>query len=191
MYTSSRRRPTPPSSFSSSFPAWPTNGRPCLSSWNPGASPTNIRSARALPLPNTTCVRPCASRQRVHAATPAAYAWSSSTCSTGTALTGANLPRAADGDDRRLPRAAGRVHLDLVALSAADDGAADRRLGRDAADGGELDRHRLAVLAAQLDDGADGRDARRRSLGLVDHLGVLEPVAEDRDPPLEQALLVL
>src|SRR5205814_10089469 len=40
--------------------AWPTNGRPCLSSWNPGASPTKSRSACGLPAPNTTCVRPCA-----------------------------------------------------------------------------------------------------------------------------------
>ena len=42
---------------SSSRPAWPTNGRPCLSSLAPGASPTNIRSASALPEPNTTVVR--------------------------------------------------------------------------------------------------------------------------------------
>ena len=31
--------------LASSFPAAPTNGTPCLSSWKPGASPTNIRSA--------------------------------------------------------------------------------------------------------------------------------------------------
>ena len=29
----------PPSSLSRSFPAWPTKGMPCWSSWNPGASP--------------------------------------------------------------------------------------------------------------------------------------------------------
>src|SRR5581483_571970 len=87
MKTSLRCRPTPFRSFSSSFPAWPTKGSPCLSSWNPGASPTNISSACGLPEPNTTCVRPCASRQRVHPATDAAYAWRSSTRSTGSALT--------------------------------------------------------------------------------------------------------
>ena len=46
-------------------------GTPCLSSWKPGASPTNIRSASGSPEPKTTCVRPSASRQRVQAETPA------------------------------------------------------------------------------------------------------------------------
>ena len=55
MYTSARERPIPPRSWSSSLPAWPTNGKPCLSSWKPGASPTNIRSASGLPS-KTTCV---------------------------------------------------------------------------------------------------------------------------------------
>ena len=57
MNTSARARPISPSSFSSSLPAEPTNGRPCLSSLAPGASPTNIRSASALPAPKTTVVR--------------------------------------------------------------------------------------------------------------------------------------
>src|SRR5207247_1523247 len=60
--------PIPPRSWSSSFPAWPTNGKPCLSSWKPGASPTNIRSASGSPTPKTTWVRPSASRQAVQAA---------------------------------------------------------------------------------------------------------------------------
>ena len=47
----------PASSFPSSWPAAPTNGTPCLSSWKPGASPTNIRSAVGEPEPKTTCVR--------------------------------------------------------------------------------------------------------------------------------------
>ena len=75
-----RRRgasPIPASSPSSSFPAWPTNGTPCWSSWKPGASPTNIRSARGSPEPKTTCVRPCASRQRVQANVSSRYAASS------------------------------------------------------------------------------------------------------------------
>src|SRR5689334_19827317 len=49
--------PTSPSRVSSSLPAWPTNGRPCLSSWKPGASPTNIRDERGFPRPTTTWVR--------------------------------------------------------------------------------------------------------------------------------------
>ena len=61
-------RPISPSSVSSSRPAWPTNGTPCLSSLAPGASPTNIRSASALPEPKTTVVRAAAScGQRVQA----------------------------------------------------------------------------------------------------------------------------
>ena len=46
--------PISASSWSSSLPARPTNGLPCLSSLNPGASPTNIRSASGSPVPNTT-----------------------------------------------------------------------------------------------------------------------------------------
>ena len=67
--TSARVSPIPSSSPSSSLPAWPTNGTPCLSSWNPGASPTNIRSALGEPAPNTTCVRPCESAHFVQSAT--------------------------------------------------------------------------------------------------------------------------
>src|SRR5689334_15878240 len=67
----------PASSLSSSFPAWPTNGMPCLSSWNPGASPTNIRSASGSPTPKTTCVRPSARRHFVQPPTWRANASSS------------------------------------------------------------------------------------------------------------------
>jgi hypothetical protein len=51
------------------LPAAPTNGTPPLSSWKPGASPTNISSAVGEPEPKTTCVRVSASAQRVHPAT--------------------------------------------------------------------------------------------------------------------------
>ena len=57
MKTSLRDRPISSSSVSSSRPAWPTNGSPWRSSLAPGASPTNIRSASALPEPNTTVWR--------------------------------------------------------------------------------------------------------------------------------------
>src|SRR5258708_3652678 len=43
--------PIPSSSLPSSFPAAPTKGTPCLSSWKPGASPTNISSAVGEPEP--------------------------------------------------------------------------------------------------------------------------------------------
>ena len=47
-------------------PGRPTKGRPCSSSWRPGASPTNMRSASAWPAPNTTLWRVAASSgQRV------------------------------------------------------------------------------------------------------------------------------
>src|SRR3954468_21869479 len=75
--TSLRVSPIPKSSLSSSFPAWPTNGTPCLSSWNPGASPTNSRSACGCPDPNTTCVLPSESRQLVQPATESARTASS------------------------------------------------------------------------------------------------------------------
>ena len=42
----------------SSCPARPTNARPCSSSSAPGASPTNISSARGLPWPKTIVLRP-------------------------------------------------------------------------------------------------------------------------------------
>src|SRR5262245_29366564 len=98
----------PASSWSSSFPAAPTNGTPCLSSWKPGASPTNIRSAPGSPEPKTTCVRPPASAQRVHAATSSPYAWSSVAAATAPAATAAatttesaGLPGGADHRERR------------------------------------------------------------------------------------------
>src|ERR671938_1427545 len=96
----------PRRSWSSSFPAAPTNGTPCLSSWKPGGSPTNIRSAAGSPEPNTTCVRPPASAQRVQPATSSRYAWSSVTAATAPAATAAatecaGLPGGADHRERR------------------------------------------------------------------------------------------
>src|SRR5438445_110379 len=57
---------------SRSLPDLPTNGRPCASSSAPGPSPTNIRSASGLPMPNTTVVRPAARAQRVQDVAPRA-----------------------------------------------------------------------------------------------------------------------
>src|SRR5581483_3193145 len=83
----------PASSFVSSWPAAPTNGMPCLSSWNPGASPTNISSARGEPAPKTTWVRDCARAHLVHPAATSAYAIrersvpAASTCASAAAAT--------------------------------------------------------------------------------------------------------
>src|SRR3954470_3618090 len=168
--------PIPASSFSSSFPAWPTNGRPCLSSWNPGASPTNIRSARGLPAPNTTCVRPCARRQRVQLEAATAYSSSVSSEATGTALTPASLRGPPDRHDPRLPPPARSLHLDLVARRLPQQRPADGRVGRDAADSGDLHREQFAVVALELHAGADGDDSARGGRLLVDDRRVLEPV---------------
>src|SRR5829696_2195783 len=80
----------PARSWSSSLPACPTNGYPCLSSWKPGASPTNIRSAPGSPAPKTTWVRPDASRHFVHPEVPVEYAASASRrlSTSGSAATG-------------------------------------------------------------------------------------------------------
>src|SRR5436305_1099243 len=95
--TCERSRPIPARSLSSSFPAWPTNGTPCLSSWKPGASPTNIRSASGLPLPKTTCVRPSCRRQRVQ---PATWRWNASSsvnCSAAATAAAATTARGSVG----------------------------------------------------------------------------------------------
>src|SRR5579859_4283622 len=47
-------------------PAGPTNGRPCLSSWSPGDSPTRTIAAFVLPSPNTVAVARWYRSQRVH-----------------------------------------------------------------------------------------------------------------------------
>src|SRR5262249_3821307 len=189
-YRSSRHRPTPASSPSSSFPAWPTKGTPCLSSWKPGASPTNIRSARGLPAPKTTCVRPCASRQRVQEAVAAPYSSRVSTA-TGTALTPSSLRGTPDGHDAGPPAAARSVDLDLVAGSLPEQGLPDRGVGRDPVDARDLDLEPPAVVPLEHHPRADRDDAARRGLLLVDDRRVLEAVAQHPDPRLEQPLLVL
>src|SRR4051794_15604433 len=84
MNTSPRASPISPSRRSSSCPAWPTNGTPCRSSLRPGASPTNIRSASALPDPKTTEVRVCAScGHRTQPRASASTAFSASRRSSG------------------------------------------------------------------------------------------------------------
>src|SRR5918993_3126153 len=86
----------PFSSVSSSLPAWPTKGTPFLSSWKPGASPTNSRSAVGSPEPKTTCVRVAASGQRVQVLVASSYSSSSS-------LTTVSLRRGQDDQPQPQP----------------------------------------------------------------------------------------
>ncbi len=51
--------------FSRKFPERPTKGRPCSSSFAPGASPINIISGLLLPCPGTVLVRVLASEHCV------------------------------------------------------------------------------------------------------------------------------
>src|SRR6266566_3011136 len=106
--------------------------------------------------------------------------------------------RGFDLEDLVLHRATGRGHLDRLALLVADDRLANRRLvgefvlrrvrlGR--ADDVVLDRL-LGRDVAQLDLRAD-RDDVLGDVLLVDHLRISEPFLEQRDPVLEQRLLVL
>src|SRR5947208_5321982 len=146
--------PIPPRSWSSSFPAWPTNGKPCLSSWKPGASPTNIRSASGSPTPKTTWVRPSASRQRVQAAVSAAYVSSSMPAATAPAATTAARRHPAVA--RLLGGAVSREHGELPAhVRGLAIGAVDRLAVAD-----ELLEVRLALHAHVLVD-----RHRRESLG--------------------------
>src|SRR5690242_2600866 len=94
----------------------------------------------------------------------------------------------ANRDDRGAPRAAWSRNVDALADLHTHQRAAERRVRRDAADARDLDLHLLALLVLDLDDRADADSVRR---GVLDGDGVLELVAEPRDPRLEQALLVL
>src|SRR4051795_6836922 len=60
---------------------------------------------------------------------------------------------AADRDDARRPRAARRGHVDAGAALRAEERAAERRVGRDAADARDLDLQPVAVLVLDLDLG--------------------------------------
>src|SRR5437660_1294141 len=93
--TSRRSKPISASSSSSSLPARPTNGRPCSSSLTPGASPTNMSSASALPAPNTTVLRVAASSlHRTHARARASTSFRASRRSeTGRTLSAADTRR--------------------------------------------------------------------------------------------------
>ena len=65
-YTSLRCSEIEDSRLSNRFPARPTNGIPCLSSCDPGASPMKIMCAVSAPDPMTTLVRVLDNRHFVH-----------------------------------------------------------------------------------------------------------------------------
>src|SRR5215211_8546978 len=90
----------PCSSRLRSWPEGPTKGTPWRSSWKPGASPTNIRSAWGSPWPNTTWVRLWYRRQRVQPAASAATASSSVGTSAVPAGPAAAATAAGDGHGR-------------------------------------------------------------------------------------------
>ncbi len=65
MYTSPRVSPMPSSSRSSSLPACADEREALLVLVEPGSLADEHEVGVGLPTPNTTCVRPSASRQRV------------------------------------------------------------------------------------------------------------------------------
>ena len=69
MKTSSRLSPATSSSSSRNFPAAPTKGFPCKSSFLPGASPIIITRACGLPSPKTTLVLPSQSEHALQVET--------------------------------------------------------------------------------------------------------------------------
>src|SRR6266545_6238393 len=108
--TSPRVRPISPSRVSSSRPAWPTNGTPCLSSLAPGASPTSIRSASALPEPNTTVVREaasCGQRLHAHACRQTSLSWRRRSSTESTTCIVNRAPAHSDSGEVRTPHIAG------------------------------------------------------------------------------------
>src|SRR5918994_4507676 len=155
---------------------------PCWSSWNPGASPTNISSASGLPEPKTTCVRPSARRQRAHAETTCSNAPSCWTRPSGS--TAATRPAAASATGRRGTEGrllGGAVSREHGQLPPHVRGAAVRAVGvvpvpdqllevRLAAHAHVLvDRHRLGSLGTSSDGRGRTSYAGRASLAITSH----------------------
>src|SRR4051794_18597974 len=98
--------------------------------------------------------------------------------------------RGSDRDDTRPPGPSRRIYLNHVAGACPEEGAAERGVGRDASDAGNLDGHPLAVLVLDLDRRPDpDHAARRRS--LVDDDRAVQAIADRPDPGLQQTLVVL
>ena len=95
--------------------------------------------------------------------------------------------------DSGTPRAAWCLDLDRLAHGSSEQGASERRVGRDAPvslDAGDLDFHVPAVVAVDLDDRADA-DFTLVQPRRVDEHRVVEARAQRPDAGLEQPLLVL
>src|SRR5205823_4363224 len=94
-----------------------------------------------------------------------------------------------DREDLGPPGAARRVDLDLIARLLAEQRSAGRRLRRDAADARDPYMQALAPLVFELDLRADLD--RVRAADVLDQQDPAEAIAEQRDAPFQQALLVL
>ena len=167
-----------------------------MSSWKPGASPTNISSACGLPAPNTTCVRPWARRQRVQAATARRMPGDRRRARPGPRSRAVSLGRRPDERSgqrliamtRRPPVPRG-ARLDLVADGPAEQRAADGRSG-ETPPTLEISTQPLAVSrsSSTCEPTVTTPLTAAASSSIMTRAGA---VAQDRDPPLEQALLVL
>src|SRR5438270_6017252 len=152
-------------------PAGPTKGRPCLSSWSPGCSPTNMTSASREPSPNTVCVPVF---QRSHAWHPAAASRNASR-SRGS---GTGAP-----DSNSVIRSRGDGGVDrVVALEHALEACDLEHLAHRALTVAH-DPQLAGAAAGQLEPGDQGPEARRvqeaDSLQVDDELG--RAVAQERD----------
>src|SRR5204863_7511861 len=96
----------------------------------------------------------------------------------------------ANRDDARAPRAARRLDDDLVADLAPEQRAPHGRVGRHAADAGDLDLHELALLVLDLDVRPDA-DRAAHDRRLVDDHRTVEAVAQPRAAALEEPPHVL
>ena len=93
-------------------------------------------------------------------------------------------------NDARPPGASRRVDLDEVPGACPKEGAAERGVGRDASDAGDLDGHPVAVLVLDVDRRPDPNLAAR-GRGLVDDDRPVQAIANRPDPGLQQTLVVL
>jgi len=93
-------------------------------------------------------------------------------------------------DDARPPGAPRCVDLDDVPRACPKEGAAERGVGRDAANAGDLDGNPLADLVLDVDRRSDP-DLATRGQSLVDDDRPVQAVANRPDPRLQQTLVVL
>src|SRR6188768_57438 len=95
-----------------------------------------------------------------------------------------------DCDDPRTPGAPRGGDLDDVPGACPKEGPAERGVGRDASDTGDLDGDQLAVLVLDVDRRPDP-DLAARGRRLVDDDRAVQAIANRPDPGFEQTLVVL